>query len=115
MSVNSVTEYLENLNEDGKEHVRDFLTFMNREYPDLVLKICFSMPMWFLGQKMKDGYIGISAAKKHVSIHFSDENFVDQLAERLVSCKRGKRCINIPYGDEKSFQLAKDSIKNFLR
>lgn len=114
MGVNSIAEYLEGLNEEGKQYVCAFISFMGNVYPELTHKISFSIPMWLLGKKMNDGYIGVSAAKQHVSIHFSDEAFVEGLAEKLPSCKRGKRCINVKYGDDKSFEAVKESVSEFM-
>lgn len=111
MKVNSVLEYIESLDENGKRYVNEFVSFMKEEYPKLNSKISFSMPMWLVGEKMNEGYIAISAAKNHFSIHFSDEDFVLKLSEKLPTCKRGKRCINIKYGDDKSFEVVKESIK----
>ena len=73
------------------------------------------MPMWLVGKKVQDGYVGVSATKGHFSIHFSSEDFVDHLAELLPSCKRGKQCINIKYGDEQSLRIVKESIHDFLK
>lgn len=88
---------------------------MNAEYAQLTNKISFSMPMWLVGKKMNEGYVAVSAAKNHFSIHFSDEEFLNHLAESLPNCKRGTRCINIKYGDEKSLYAVKESISDFLR
>ena len=41
------------------------------------------MPMWLIGKKMSEGYVAVSAAKNHFSIHFSDEEFLNRLAESL--------------------------------
>lgn len=95
MGAVSVSEYVASLNEEQQRHINSFIAFMNTEYPQLTNKISFSMPMWLVGEKMYDGYIAISAAKNHFSIHFSDEEFVNRLAENLPACKKGKRCINI--------------------
>lgn len=114
MKITSVEEYIESLNENGQKYVNEFILFMKQEYPNLNNKICFSMPMWLLNKKMNEGYIAISAAKSHFSIHFSDENFVSELGEKLNSCKTGKRCINIKYDDDTSFQIVKDNVKEFL-
>ena len=46
------------------------------------------MPMWLLGKKMYEGYVAVSAAKAHFSIHFSDEEFLNRLAESLPACKK---------------------------
>lgn len=73
------------------------------------------MPMWLLGKKMYEGYVAISAAKAHFSIHFSDEEFLNRLSDRLPACKKGKRCINIKYGDEVSLHAVEKSIGDFLK
>ena len=117
MGAASISEYVALLNEEQQRHIHAFLAFMNTEYPKLTNKISFSMPMWLLwllGKKMKDGYVAISAAKNHFSIHFSDEAFVERLAENLPACKKGKRCINIKYGDDALFCAVKESIRDFL-
>ena len=88
---------------------------MNAEYPQLTNKISFSMPMWLVGKKMNEGYVAVSAAKNHFSIHFSDEEFLNHLAESLPNCKKGKRCINIKYGDEQSLRAVEESIRDFLK
>lgn len=87
---------------------------MNGAYPQLTNKISFSMPMWLLGKKMNERYVAVSAAKIHFSIHFSDEAFLNRLAEGLPACKKGKRCINIPYGDEASLRMVEEHIGDFL-
>ncbi len=87
---------------------------MNGAYPQLTNKISFSMPMWLLGKKMNERYVAVSAAKIHFSIHFSDEAFLNRLAEGLPACKKGKRCINIPYGDEASLRMVEERIGDFL-
>ena len=115
MGVASVSEYVASLNEEQQRHTCAFIEFMNAEYPQLTNKISFSMPMWLVGKKMNEGYVAVSAAKNHFSIHFSDEEFVDHLAELLPSCKRGKSCIHLKYGDEQALAIVKESIYDFLK
>ena len=116
MGATSVSEYVASLNKEQRRHVSAFIEFMRTEYPQLIPKISFSMPMWLLGKKMYEGYVAISAAKAHFSIHhFSDEEFLNRLAERLPACKKGKRCINIKYGDESSLCTVEKSIGDFLK
>lgn len=115
MGVASVSEYVASLNEEQQGHICPFIEFVNTEFPHLTNKISFSMPMWLVGKKMNEGYVAVSAAKNHFSIHFSDEEFLNRLAERLPTCKKGKRCINIKYGDEKSLYAVEESIGDFLR
>ena len=115
MGEASVSAYVASLNDEQRRYVGAFVDFMNAEYPQLIPKISFSMPMWLLGKKMREGYVAVSAAKNHISIHFSDEAFLDRLAERLPGCKRGKRCINIPYGEDASLRAVEECIGDFLK
>lgn len=115
MGVASVSEYVASLNEEQRQHICAFIEFMNAEFSQLSNKISFSMPMWLVGKKMNEGYVAVSAAKNHFSIHFSDEEFLNRLAERLPTCKKGKRCINIKYGDEHSLYAVEECISDFLK
>lgn len=115
MGAASVSEYVASLNEEQRRHISAFIDFMNGTYPQLTIKISFSMPMWLVGKKMNEGYVAVSAAKNHFSIHFSDEEFLNHLAESLPNCKKGKRCINIKYGDEQSLRAVEESIRDFLK
>ena len=115
MDVVSVSEYVALLNEEQWQYVSLFIEFMNAEYPQLTNKISFSMPMWLVRKKMNEGYVAVSAAKNHFSMHFSDEEFLNRLTDGLPACKKGKRCINIKYGDEQSLRAVEESISNFLK
>lgn len=79
MTIHSVAQYTEGLNAQGKHYVNEFATFMHERFPELNQKISFAMPMWLVNTKMKEGYVAVSAAKNHFSIHFSDEAIVARL------------------------------------
>ena len=89
MGVASISEYVASLTEEQQRPINAFIEFMNAEYAQLTNKISFSMPMWLVGKKMNEGYVAVSAAKNHFSIHFSDEEFLNRLAVSLPVCKRG--------------------------
>ncbi len=114
MAFNTVSEYFEAQTENGRACGEKFAVFMAREFPNLSPKISFSMPMWWVGKKMNEGYVAYSAAKGHFSIHFSDEDLVARLGAELPSCKTGKRCINIKYGDERGFEAVQEKARAFL-
>lgn len=57
MGTTSVPEYVASLNEEQRRHVSAFIDFMSAEYPQVIPKISFSMPMWLLGKKMYEGYL----------------------------------------------------------
>lgn len=115
MSVASVADYLAGMEPQGRARADRLMAFMAQNFPQLSAKISFSMPMWLVGSKMKDGYVAFSVAKKHFTVHFSDEAFVALLQAQVPSCKRGKRCINIPYGDEAAFETVLANIRTFLQ
>lgn len=112
--MQSISEYLETLNEDGRNAVTALIDFMEQAAPSLHPKLSFSMPMWLFAQKMKDGYLGISAAAKHYSVHFSNEMFIQQLQQEMPHLKFGKRCINIPYHDLSANEMIKQKIILFF-
>lgn len=114
MAFNTVSEYFEAQTENGRAYGGKFAAFMEREFPNLCPKLSFSMPMWWVGKKMNEGYVGFSAAKGYFSIHFSDEDLVSRLGTELPSCKTGKRYINIKYGDEQAFVAVQAKVKDFL-
>ncbi|MDT8718456.1 DUF1801 domain-containing protein [Clostridium sp. 19966] len=113
MSFVSVNEYINSLDENVKKDVSDFENFMKAEFPSIVPKISYSMPMWWAGDKMYDGYVAISAAKKHYSVHFYDENYISRLKEVLPN-SFGKRCINIKYGDESTISIVKENVRQYF-
>lgn len=114
MAFETVSEYFAAQGEDGRAYGEAFAAFMAGEFPDLQPRICFSIPMWLVGKKMTGGYVGYSAAKKHFSIHFSDEDLVARLGAELPACKTGRRCVNVQYGDEASFLAVQKRAKAFL-
>lgn len=64
---------------------------------------------------MYDGYVAVSAAKKHYSIHFYDENYIFRMKEELPDCTFGKRCINVNYGDEHAVSVVKQNVSKYLK
>lgn len=114
MRFNSIEEYIKSLNEIQKKYICEFINFMKNEFPNIKPKICFAMPMWWVGEKMHNGYVAISSAKEHYSIHFHDESYVSKLKEMLPNCTFGKRCINIRYGDEESVEIVKKNANKYF-
>jgi uncharacterized protein YdhG (YjbR/CyaY superfamily) len=114
MAFESVNDYINSLDENGKKSVTEFISFMNKEFPEITPKISFSMPMWWAGPKMYDGYVAISPAKKHFSIHFHEENYLLKLQKELPDCNFGKKCVNIRYDDEQSFQIVRQNVKEYF-
>lgn len=115
MNFVSINEYIASMDENGKKYISEFENFMKTEFPQIVPKISFAMPMWWVGSKMYDGYVAVSAAKKHYSIHFYDENYISKMKEELPNCTFGKRCINIKYGDEHAISVVEQNVSQYLK
>lgn len=114
MSFADLKEYVDSLSGIKKSRIEDFIIFMENDFPQIIPKISYSMPMWWAGQKMYNGYVAVSAAEKHYSVHFLDESYIDKLKALLPDCSFGKRCINIKYDDEKSIAVVRKAVKEYL-
>ncbi|MCL2031723.1 MAG: DUF1801 domain-containing protein [Methanomassiliicoccaceae archaeon] len=114
MKMITISEYVNSLNENGGKAVIKFIDFMNAEFPDIEPAISYGMPMWKFGAKLYDGYVAISAAKGHFSVHFYDEARISDLSELLPGCTFGKRCVSIKYGDENSTARVMQSVKEYV-
>lgn len=114
MKPNTISEFINALDAGSAEEIRSFIDFMGEEFPQIAPRISYSMPMWWVGKKIYDGYIGISAAAEHYSVHFSSEDTLQRLKEALPACKFGKRCINIRYSDEKSAEVVKQVVRDYI-
>ena len=114
MKFHSIDEYIAGLDNNGSKAVRAFRTFMKNEFPEVTPQICFAMLMWWAGAKMYNGYVAVSAAKKHFSIHFHDENYLSKLKTALPHCTFGKRCIHVKYGDDNSTIIVKQHVVKYF-
>ena len=114
MEFSTIDDYLNSLDEIGKSHIEEFVAFMKAEFPRITPKICYSMPMWNMGAKMYNGYVAVSAANKHYSVHLLDESYIIRLKDMLPNCSFGKRCINIKYGDEKTISAVRQIVKEYI-
>ena len=113
MVSNSVEEYIEKFG-SSKKDISNFVAFMEAEFPNVAPKITYSMPVWWAGKKLYDGYIGISAARAHYSIHFGEETYIAKLKEALPDSSFGKRCVNVKYGDESAITVVKKYVKEYF-
>jgi hypothetical protein len=114
MAFATIKEYIDSLDEQGQRVVIEFIDFMKAEYPGIAPKISYGMPMWWVGVKIYNGYVAISAAKSHYSVHFHDEERLVDLSGKMPNCTFGKRCVSVKYGDEKSAAIVKQGIKDYF-
>ncbi len=114
MASGAISEYFEAQNGNGQACGRKFAAFLAREFPGLRPDLSFSLPMRRVGRKRNEGYAAFSAAKTHFSIRFSDADYAARPGAELPSCKAGKRCINIQYGDEQTSAAVQETVKAFL-
>jgi uncharacterized protein YdhG (YjbR/CyaY superfamily) len=113
MSFSTVTEYIDSLG-DKKQYFLDFVSFMKAEFPNITPKISYAMPVWWAGEKIYEGYMGISAAKAHYTIHFGEEAVIEKLKAALPDSKFGKRCVHVKYKDESALPIVRQYVKEYF-
>lgn len=114
MSFSSLSEYLSSLGDREKEFTLRFISFMEKEHPELKVRISFSMPMWWVKEKMKDGYVGVSASKSRFTLHFSSEAFTRSVEKERPDLKYGKQCVSIGYKNEEDYLFLERKALSFL-
>ena len=114
MCFSTIDEYTDSMNGIKKNCIDDFIAFMKTAFPKITPKIRYSMPMWCVGAKMYNGYVAVSVADKHYSVHFLDESYIIKLKEMLPDCGFGKRCVNIKYGDDKAISVVSQAAKDYI-
>ena len=114
MSFSSLPEYLSSLDDKGKDYTLRFIKLIENDYPALKLRISFSMPMWWFKEKMKDGYIGVSATKLRFTLHLSSEPYVREIEKDRPDLKFGKQCVSISYNKEEDFLFCEKKAKEFI-
>ena len=115
MKMSTVDEYINGLDENGRTSLSVMIDVMRTEFPEIAPAMVYGMPMWKFGTKLYDGYVAVSAAKKHFSVHFYDVSVISCLSEQLSGCTFGKRCVNIRYRDDDSFAAVMESVKDHIR
>lgn len=99
--MNSVNEYISHYEEEKKEWITTFVTFMRKNYPNWEETISYQMPTYkFLGQ-----YIAFSATKTHFTLHTLDFVMLDELKEKLDNAKFGKRSVKVKYKDKEAIPI----------
>lgn len=89
MGVVSVSEHVASFSEEQQRHICAFIEFINTEFPQLINKISFSMPMGLVGKRcMRDMWR--FPLQKPLLYPFLNEELLNGLAESLPSCKKGK-------------------------
>ena len=114
MSFSSLPEYLSSLDDKGKDYTLRFIKLIENEYPALKLRISFSMPMWWFKEKMKDGYIGLSATKLRFTLHLSSEPYIREIEKDRPDLKYGKQCVSISYKTEEDFLFLEKKAREFV-
>lgn len=57
MGFSSISEYIGALNEEQRQHINNFIEYMNAEYPQLIPKISFPCPCGWWGKKCGMGML----------------------------------------------------------
>ena len=114
MASGAISEYFETQNGNGQACGRKFAAFLAREFPGLRPDLSVSLPIRRVGRKRNEGHAAFSAAKTISASAVPARTMRPGRGAELPSCKAGKRCINIQYGDEQAPAAVQKTVKAFL-
>lgn len=114
MASGAISEYFETQNGNGQAYGRKFAAFLAREFPGLRPDLSFSLPIRRVGER---GMRAMQPSRRQKP--FQHPLFRRGLCgpaggRSCPSCKAGKRCINIQYGDEQAPAAVQKTVKAFL-
>jgi hypothetical protein len=96
--VDTPQDYLDTLDEPARSWVADLVAYAERRSGiDAVL--FRSRPMVKLGRTYPEGYVLVTAAKAHGTVHAIDFDLVDEMRTILPRAAFGKGSVKVPYDD----------------
>jgi len=99
--MDKVDDYINQFDNEQKEWLTTFVTFMRENYPNLPEIISYQMPTY----KFNRTYIAFSVAKDHFSFHTLDFEMIEELKQQLPRAKFGKGCAKVKYSDRESIPI----------
>ena len=87
----SLTEYIENVQENRRERFDGIMALIGRMYPKAELSMKYRMPTW----ELDDGWIALANQKQYISVYTCGEVHLAAFKALHPEVKTGKGCINI--------------------
>lgn len=103
----SVDEYYALLTPEQLHTMRELITFVLNEFPQLDVKIAWNKPHVHLNGKY---VFGVDAARKHLMFHPWSVPVFERFLPRLTGYVTGKRTFQIPLGWQIDKALIRDIV-----
>lgn len=102
--ITSIEEYLNSVNDIGKEWLLEFYQYMNTKHSELKPVMFRQRPMY----KINKSYIMFTAAKQHFSLHTIDFDLINKYQHIIPNSGNAKGCLNIKYSNVDAKPLLKE-------
>lgn len=97
--IETVEQYLEALNPEGKAWVGEFINYVLVKYPERKITMFRQCPMFKKKDSYLDGYVMFTAAKTHFSFHTLNFTIITKAKNLLPKAEFGKGSIKVKYKD----------------
>jgi uncharacterized protein YdhG (YjbR/CyaY superfamily) len=97
--ITTPQEYLESLDDNGREWLTEFFNYMSEKYPEYPITMFRQRPMYKKENSYLKGYLMFTASKSHFAIHTLQFDIIEEMKSILSGAQYGKGCVKIKYKD----------------
>ncbi len=105
--IETLEQYLETLDDNGKHWVCEFCSYVTKNYPHLELTMFRQRPMFKRKDSYLDGYVMFTAAKSHFTFHTLNFALVEEAKTLLNGAQFGKGSIKVKYKNDGAIPILK--------
>jgi uncharacterized protein YdhG (YjbR/CyaY superfamily) len=106
--ITTPQEYMESLNDNGKEWLSEFYTYMSEKYPEYPITMFRQRPMYKKEKSYLKGYLMFTASKTHFTIHTLNFEIIEEMKSILSGATYGKGCVKVKYKDVDRINVLKE-------
>ncbi len=108
--LDSPQAYLDAAPDAGRPWLEEFWAHVHDRCPGLELTMFRSTPMFKFADSYLKGYVMMTAAKAHFSVHAIDFDLVQQTREEIPGAFGGRGSVSVKYANE----AAKPALRAFV-
>lgn len=105
--IETVEQYLETLNPEGKAWVGEFIDYVLGKYPERKITMFRQRPMFKKKDSYLEGYVMFTAAKTHFSFHTLNFDIITKAKSLLPNAGFGKGVLKVKYKDIEAKSIIK--------
>ena len=108
--IETPQQYLDAAPEAARPWLEEFWAHVREKAPTLDLVMFRQTPMFRFADSYLKGYVMVTAAAKHVSVHALEFDLVAATKQRIPGAFGGKGCVSVKYANTD----AKPALKEFV-